>query len=140
MKTYLQLGFTIPDNEWLTANGRYGHHHMPSASRTRALRERATYTCQLALRSGTLQPLKYVSLLIAAIGYPTASRADPTNAAPTVKALIDGCTSAGLWKDDNSDVLPLIAFGRAKTKAPKHTHLVTLYFTDYEIEYERKPE
>ena len=135
MSTYPHIGFTIPDSEWLTANGRYGH-HMALAARTRALRERAALIARAAINTGQLHPYTRVPLLIAAIGYPTASRADPTNAAPTVKALIDGCTTAGLWKDDNSDVLPLIAFGRSNTKAPKHTHLVILYLTDLEINYQ----
>jgi hypothetical protein len=36
------------------------------------------------------------------IGYPRNGKADPANAAPTVKALIDGMVDAGVWPDDDS--------------------------------------
>ena len=40
--------------------------------------------------------------VIATVHYRTAVRADPANAQPTLKALIDGCTDAGIWVDDDS--------------------------------------
>ena len=131
------ITFTIPRNEWLSSNDRYGH--WATRSRTKALKHRAFITVLAHIRKGKLHPVTRATVT-ATIGYPSQRKADPHNAAPTVKALIDGCTDAGLWPDDNSDVLPLIAFGRANTKAPKHTHLVTLYLTNLEIEYERKPQ
>ena len=38
----------------------------------------------------------------AAQGYQNVLRADPANAQPTLKALVDGCTDAGIWVDDDS--------------------------------------
>lgn len=36
------------------------------------------------------------------VQYPSNNRADPTNAAPSAKPIIDGFTKAGLWADDDS--------------------------------------
>ena len=41
---------------------------------------------------------------------PTKSRLDPPNLYPTVKALIDGMTDAGIWTDDNHKVIKSMAF------------------------------
>jgi crossover junction endodeoxyribonuclease RusA len=35
-------------------------------------------------------------------------RRDPSNAMPTVKALVDGLVDAGMWPDDNSDWVTII--------------------------------
>ena len=36
---------------------------------------------------------------------PTKSKLDPPNLYPTVKAIIDGMTDAGIWTDDNHKVI-----------------------------------
>ncbi|MBF7094270.1 hypothetical protein IYQ92_03185 [Streptococcus sp. HF-1907] len=41
---------------------------------------------------------------------PTRSRLDPPNLYPTVKALIDGMTDAGIWTDDNHKVIKMMSF------------------------------
>lgn len=41
---------------------------------------------------------------------PTRRKLDPPNFYPTVKALIDGLTDAGLWVDDNHEVIQSMAF------------------------------
>lgn len=41
---------------------------------------------------------------------PTKSRLDPPNLYPTVKAIIDGMTDAGIWTDDNHKVIKSMAF------------------------------
>lgn len=41
---------------------------------------------------------------------PTKSKLDPPNLYPTVKALIDGLTVAGIWTDDNHKIIQLMTF------------------------------
>lgn len=41
---------------------------------------------------------------------PTRSRLDPPNLYPTVKAIIDGMTAAGIWTDDDYKVIKKMSF------------------------------
>ncbi|GAA0057887.1 hypothetical protein GE023_005175 [Streptococcus canis] len=41
---------------------------------------------------------------------PTKSRLDPPNLYPTVKAIVDGMTDAGIWVDDNHKIIKSMAF------------------------------
>ena len=43
--------------------------------------------------------------LVVTIYAPTKRRMDPPNFYPTVKALVDGMTDAGLWTDDNHEII-----------------------------------
>lgn len=90
------IEFDIPPDLWLTANGRL--HWAQKAARTSKLRTLAAYTA----RQANLQPMHGVTHVMAYIQYPSAGRADPNNAAPTTKALVDGLTDAGVWTDDDS--------------------------------------
>jgi hypothetical protein len=89
-----ELIFTIPKSWWLSANGRL--HWADKMRRTRALRQLAATT----VRQHGFEPVGTVHVA-AFIGYLTGGRADPNNASDTVKALLDGCTDAGLWPDDD---------------------------------------
>lgn len=86
----------VPPGEWISANGRL--HWAARARRTRRLRGRA---CWLA-RHHRLAPAGVQARVIATITYPRPGRADPANSAPTVKAIVDGLTDAGVWPDDDS--------------------------------------
>ena len=48
--------------------------------------------------------------LVVTIYAPTKRRMDPPNFYPTVKALIDGMTDAGIWTDDNHEVIKYMMF------------------------------
>jgi crossover junction endodeoxyribonuclease RusA len=89
------LAFTIPADLWLSANQRL--HWAPKAKRTKALREMGLLTA----RAEKVRDLG-TTHVAAFIGYPRNGTADPGNAAPTVKALIDGMVDAGVWPDDDS--------------------------------------
>ncbi|WP_051485544.1 hypothetical protein [Nocardioides sp. J54] len=89
------LTFSIPADLWLSANQRL--HWAPRAKRTKALRELGYFTAK-ARRA----PRFDVAHVAAFIGYPRNGKADPANAAPTIKALIDGITDAGVFPDDDS--------------------------------------
>ena len=90
-----QILFTVPANLWLSANDR--PHWAEKARRTKALREYGHLT---ALAENI--PPHDVTHVAAFIAFTRNGRADPANAAPTVKALIDGMVDAGVWPDDDS--------------------------------------
>ncbi|HEM4334855.1 TPA: hypothetical protein U1Y26_001530 [Streptococcus suis] len=48
--------------------------------------------------------------LVVTIYAPTKRRMDPPNFYPTVKALIDGMTDAGIWTDDSHEVIKYMMF------------------------------
>ena len=48
--------------------------------------------------------------LVVTIYAPTKRRMDPPNFYPTVKALVDGMTDAGLWTDDNHEIIKYMTF------------------------------
>lgn len=48
--------------------------------------------------------------LVVTIYAPTKRRMDPPNFYPTVKALVDGMTDAGLWTDDSHEVIKYMTF------------------------------
>lgn len=106
---------------WLTANQRL--HWSTRMRRTRMLRAYAASEARIhGLAGRRLSP----SIVTAMIGYPTNGRADPTNAEPAVKAIIDGLVDARVWDDDDHTHLPIVAFTRDPQKSPKGTHTVTL--------------
>lgn len=92
-----ELTFTIPADLWLSANQRM--HWAPKAKRTAYLRALGKVYAQVAWDA---IPQHDVTHVAAFIGYLRNGTADPANAAPTVKALIDGMTDAGVWADDDS--------------------------------------
>lgn len=91
------LTFTIPADLWLSANQRL--HWAPKAKRTKALR---SIGWGIALNGGEQIDHLGPTHVAAFIGYPRNGKADPANAAPTIKALIDGMVDAGVWPDDDS--------------------------------------
>ncbi|QSR25546.1 hypothetical protein CFH99_07910 [Nocardioides aromaticivorans] len=119
------LEFVIPDGLWLSANDRM--HWAPKAKRTKALRELG-YDTAMANPVGTFD----VAHIAAFIGYPRNGRADPANAAPTVKALIDGLVDAGVFPDDDSTHVIGPTYLRGN-KCPAGQHTVRLVLTNQEI-------
>lgn len=112
---------------WITANQRL--HWSTRARRTRMLRAYAASEARVhGLAGRRLGPCA----VIAVIGYPAATRADPANAAPTVKAIVDGLVDARVWDDDDHLHIPSVAFTRNPQKAPKGTHTVTLIIQEQE--------
>ena len=122
----IRLTLTLHPAVWLTANQRL--HWSTRMRRTRMLRALAatdTPTVAAGKRLGA-------STVTAVIGYPTQTRADPANAAPAVKAIIDGLVDARVWDDDDHTHIPSVAFERDPNKAPKGTHTVTLIIQEQE--------
>lgn len=90
------LVIPVPANEWLTANGRYGH---PAArnKRVHRLRQRSA-----ALARGQhLQPATGLVRITATVHGRVARWSDPNNAADTTKPLVDGLRDAHVLVDDD---------------------------------------
>lgn len=119
---------------WLTSN------HRPSwfekATKIKQIRELAGWRARLAQTKGELpagrpawskqRPCE----LLVEVAYPHTRRADPANAYPTVKAILDGFTDAGVWADDNSEVIPVVKFMRDDEITERPWHRITIQIRD----------
>jgi hypothetical protein len=125
-----QLAITIPAALWMSANQRL--HWADKAKRTRGIR-------QLAYTTARVQkiPAHDVTHVAAFIGYPRGGKADPANAAPTVKAAIDGMVDAGVWPDDDSLHVIGPTFLRDQTTGVAGVHTIRLVLTPQEIPWEK---
>ncbi len=121
-----ELTFTIPADLWLSANQRM--HWAPKSKRTRDLRGLGALTAVLE----EVEPLGSTHVA-AFIGYPRGGRVDPSNAAPTVKALIDGMTDAGVWPDDDHAHVIGPTYLRDKSSGQAGVHTVRLVMTPQEV-------
>lgn len=119
------LTFSIPDDLWLSANDR--RHWTDKAKRTRELRTLGKFRAEWED-----VPLLGTTHVAAFIGYPRNSKADPSNAFPTVKALIDGMVDAGVWPDDDSTHVIGPTYLRGN-KCDPSTHTVRLVLTPQEV-------
>jgi crossover junction endodeoxyribonuclease RusA len=115
------LDFAVLNAHWISANDRL--HWAEKARRTKVLRQ---YGHAVALAAGARD--LGVSHVAAFIGYPRNGKADPANAAPTVKALIDGMVDAGAWPDDDSTYVLGPTYLRGE-KCPVGQHSVRLVIT-----------
>ncbi|WP_370246924.1 hypothetical protein [Nocardioides sp.] len=104
----------IPKRLWFSMNDRlyWADRHR----RTRALRELGGWHARAAGLGGALLGPTAVT---ARISYPTNTRADPTNASPVIKALVDGAVDVGVWIDDDDKHVVNQSFVRGpKTGTP----------------------
>jgi len=113
-----KLTFTIPAAQWLSSNQRL--HWRPKAKRVAALREMATIAGHSLPRY--TRPVR----ITAWIGYPTAGKADPINAADTGKPLIDGLVSAAVFIDDSHGYVIGPDYRRDPVKSKRGFHTVRL--------------
>ncbi|MGQ7329569.1 hypothetical protein ACTGUS_11095 [Streptococcus suis] len=106
MKFEFVLSNTKRKKEMLNANDR--PHWTQKAKITAYLRRIAF----LKLSEGkyTTYTKKRPCGLVVTIYAPTERRMDPPNFYPTVKALVDGMTDAGIWTDDNHEVIKFMTF------------------------------
>lgn len=124
-----ELMFRIPADLWLSANQRM--HWAPKARSTRMLR----WAGVSGARAEDIKDLGPTHVA-AFIGYLRNGKADPANAAPTVKALIDGMVDAGVWADDDSThVIGPTYLRDPKSSTPGH-YTVRLVLTPQEIPWE----
>lgn len=120
--TAMYVEFDIHRDYWMNANDR--DHWTKRRAQTEYLRTLAKAEFQNA-RHKFATPVH----ILARICIPTNRRFDPPNAAPTVKALIDGIVDAGVIPDDDHEHVPRVSFERGpKTGKPK-TYRVALSLT-----------
>lgn len=93
----VELIVDVSPAHWVTENGPHGSHWALNR-KGRALKELGYLRCLNGAR-GVHMTKAHVT---AYVQYPSNNRADPTNAGPTAKPIIDGFTLAGLWPDDDS--------------------------------------
>lgn len=124
------LTFTIPADLWLSANDRM--HWAPKARATRGLRMLGLAGSHGLSGDESIGPCHVAAF----IGYPRNGRADPANAAPTVKALIDGLVDAGVWPDDDSTYVIGPTYLRDKASGQAGVHTVRLVLTPQDIPWE----
>ncbi len=93
----IELTIDITPANWITENGAHGSYWTLNRKR-RALKEIGYLRCLNAARGVRFKRAHVTAF----VQYPSNNRADPTNAAPSAKPIIDGFTSAGLWVDDDS--------------------------------------
>lgn len=117
------LTLWIPGPWWMSSNMRL--HWAAKAKRTAWVRK---YAALEATKQGLVRGLDTAHVM-AFIGYPTGAKADPQNAAPTVKAAIDGgIVDYGCLPDDDHTHLIGPDY-RRDGLAPKGTHTIRLVIT-----------
>lgn len=121
----IELAFPVPQGMWMSSNGRL--HWGERARRSRMLRDMARLIGQSRRRrDGLGMPVFGRCAVTVTVTYPRNGRADPANASPTVKALLDGLTDAGFWPDDDSEHVTAVTYRRGTGRGEPGTHMVTL--------------
>ncbi|MBW3068935.1 hypothetical protein GZ998_05335 [Actinomyces sp. 594] len=90
----------------------------------------------LGARQARVRRLPEPCTIVWEIRYPkgTGPKADPPNASPTTKALLDGLVNAGLLTDDNASVVVVQAFCRGPNTRRQGVHEVVLTATALQME------
>lgn len=124
----MRVSFPVPPEWWRDANRDGRLRWFDLARRSRGLRGMAFKVGRSEIaRLRLSRPVFGRCSIIAWVRYPpTAHRADPANAAPTVKPIIDGLTDAGFWVDDDSSHVVAVAYMRGPDPAPPSQHIITL--------------
>lgn len=114
-----EMTVQIPANAWMSSNDRL--HWAEKYKKTKILRRRSW----LEARRNGLLPMRKAFVTVH-VQYATNLRADPANAYPTVKALVDGLVDFGVLTDDDSKHLPAMTFKRAPGRCSRGWHVITL--------------
>ncbi len=107
MKFEFILSNTKRKKEMLNANDRP---HWAQKAKITAYLRRIAFLKASEGNKYTTRTKNHPCGLVVTIYAPTKRRMDPPNFYPTVKALVDGMTDAGLWTDDNYEVIKYMTF------------------------------
>lgn len=103
---------------------------------TRRIREVAHYITRGQMNIEGLQRPYYKKSkpckILVKVYPPTKSKIDPPNLYPTVKALVDGMTDAGLWSDDNYEIVKQMAFQYGGTSGRAKHYKLEIIVDDWE--------
>lgn len=102
----MKFSFELTRKEMISSNDR--HDKFKKAGLTRRLRTLARFKCKLGVNVPYSE--KKPCEVIVTIYSPTRRTYDPPNFWPTVKALQDGMTDAGIWTDDNKEIITFTGF------------------------------
>ncbi|GAA2182454.1 hypothetical protein GCM10009785_21820 [Brooklawnia cerclae] len=118
----------IPRAWWLSSNQRI--HWATRARRTATLRQLAWAQA----KAQRIRPADGRVRITATIHSKTGGRFDPANAYPTIKALVDGLTDAGVLVDDSSRYVvgPDMRAGEAMRELAAGWHRVVLTIEPWE--------
>lgn len=124
------ITIAIPENEWLTSNMR--HDVYGKARRVKALRRRMEL-----LARASLKPIGGPVHITVEAHYRAGRGIDADNVQPAVKALIDGCTDAGIWADDNGRHIVAVTYLRSRRDPDlaKGWHAIRLIITPQEVPF-----
>lgn len=149
-KTAFIVSVPLGRDVWVTSNSR--EHWSRKAHKVRQIRTLAAYVARVARRQGHLpscQPYwttEHPCDVTVAVCYPPSvglAQADPANAEPAVKAIMDGLTDAGVWSDDNALVVRSVTYMRGPNvrldpRIKRNTwHQIRLEIRDHEEEADR---
>ena len=109
-------------NEMISSNDRM--HYAVKMQINKHLREVGRYVVlsEKGLTKPIYSPDKPCEVRVI-VNPPSRRRIDPANFYPTVKPLIDGMTDAGMWTDDNAEIVQEVAFRLGKVTDDKKYHL-----------------
>lgn len=97
-----EIDLAIGKQLWWTQNRRSRSWAVPYR-RKKLVKTMSLLTFCDLINSGKLQKPEHWPVHVTAIIHPlTHGRFDPENAAPMVKAILDGITQSGYWPDDNA--------------------------------------
>lgn len=105
MKFEFILSNTKQRKEMISSNDRL--HFRKQANITKFLRQLAKLKASGS--SVSYSPKKPCKVSVAVFS-PTRRRLDPPNFYPTIKAILDGFTDAGIWTDDNHEIIKSLSF------------------------------
>lgn len=125
-----RIRIEVPANEWCTSNDRL--HWREKARRVAAIRRRSAVLArqQLTTVDGPV-------MVVSCTRYRAGRGLDADAAAPTLKAVIDGMTDAGIWADDDADHVAAICYqaSRKDTGLAKGWHALDLLIIDQHVPF-----
>ena len=118
------LDLPIPSAWWFTSNTKL--HWQAKSRKTRSLRALARVEGKRVMGAARKRRPAFTKCKLAVKVFPAREHFDPTNAAPMVKAIVDGLTDAGWWEDDDHDHIPEMTyiFGRAVNAPNRHITII----------------
>lgn len=117
------IAVPIPATHWWTANSRL--HHMERARRTREVRKTA------AIIARALTPMDRANVHVL-VHSPAGRLRDADNAAPMVKACIDGIVDSGALPDDDRHHRPVTAYEMGDKTGVSGIYRLTIRLTPLE--------
>ena len=137
----MEIDFEFPRNTKnykcnlvLSSNDRL--HVQQKANITKRIRQLAHYQMKSELNKASYERYSEAKpcVVTVKVGRSDKRLFDPPNLYPTIKAIMDGFTDAGLWIDDNYNVIRSMTFLKSERVAKKGFYIFEIEVRDYEEE------